>query len=91
MGFDYFDRETSDEFIKDSFLVALHGSTDKAIGNGYKIVIMRKGKKLEDFMTGFLQGNTVHGRPLDIFKMSPDSFLLSDDHGGVVYYIRKKR
>jgi glucose/arabinose dehydrogenase len=91
MGFDYFDSDTSDEFIKDSFLVALHGSTDKTIKHGYKIVIMRKDKKLEDFMTGFLQGEKVVGRPLDIFKMSPDSFLLSDDHGGVVYYVRKKR
>jgi glucose/arabinose dehydrogenase len=90
MGFDYFDSETSDEILKDSFLVALHGSTDKAIGSGYKLVIMRKDRKLEDFMTGFLQGKTVNGRPLDVFKLTPDSFLLSDDHGGVVYYIRKK-
>ncbi len=90
MGFDYFDSETSDEFIKDSFLVALHGSTDKKIGHGYKIVVVRKDKKTEDFMTGFLQGGTVNGRPLDIYKMSPDSFLLSDDHDGVIYYVRKK-
>lgn len=90
MGFDYFDSDTSDEFIRDSFLVALHGSTDKSIASGYKVVIMRKDKKLVDFMTGFLDGKTVHGRPLDIFKLSPDSFLLSDDYGGVVYYVRKK-
>lgn len=44
MGFDYFDSDTSDEFIRDSFLVALHGSTDKTIKHGYKIVIMRKDK-----------------------------------------------
>jgi glucose/arabinose dehydrogenase len=90
MGFDYFDSETKDEFIKDSFLIALHGSTDKSIGHGYKVVIVRKGEKQKDFITGFLQGNTVHGRPLDIFKLSPDSFLLSDDHGGVVYLLRRK-
>ena len=52
---------------------------------------MRKGKKLTDFITGFLDGQTVNGRPLDIFKLTPDSFLLSDDHRGVVYYVRAKR
>lgn len=91
MGFDYFDSETENEIIKDSFLVALHGSTDKRVGRGYKVVIMRKGEKLQDFITGFLKGKTVNGRPLDIFKMSADSFLLSDDHSGVVYFVRKKR
>ncbi|MEZ5429493.1 MAG: PQQ-dependent sugar dehydrogenase [Pyrinomonadaceae bacterium] len=90
LGFDYFDSETSDPLIKDSFLVALHGSTNKNIGHGYKIVIMRKGEKLEDFLTGFLRRGTVLGRPCDIFKLTPDSFLLSDDHIGVVYLIRRK-
>ncbi len=91
MGFDYFDADTTDELLKDSFLIALHGSTDKSLKEGYKVVIVRKGDKHQDFITGFLQGNKVHGRPLDIFKLSPDSFLMSDDHDGVVYLIRKKQ
>jgi hypothetical protein len=33
--------------------VALHGSTDEAIGHGYQIAIMRKGQKLETFMMAF--------------------------------------
>jgi glucose/arabinose dehydrogenase len=90
LGFDYFDEKTSDETIKNSFLVALHGSTDKRIGHGYKIVIMRIGEKLQDFMTGFLQKNTVYGRPCDIFNLTPDSFLFTDDHSGIIYYVRKK-
>ena len=90
MGFDYFDAPEADETIKNAFLVALHGSTNKTVGSGYKIVIMRKGEPLEDFITGFLQGKTVHGRPLDIMKISADSFLFTDDHTGVVYFVRKK-
>ncbi len=46
LGFDYFDHPDTDEVIKNSFLVALHGSTDATIGHGYKIVIMRKGQNL---------------------------------------------
>lgn len=90
MGFDYFDDADSEEVIKNAFLVALHGSTNKAIGHGYKIVIMRKGERLQDFLSGFLQGKTVHGRPCDIMRLDANSFFFTDDHTGVVYYVRKK-
>ena len=90
MGFDYFDDAETDEIIKNAFLVSLHGSSKKTIGSGYKIVLMRKGEKLQDFLNGFLQGRTVHGRPCDIFRLDVNSFLFTDDHTGVVYYVRKK-
>ena len=91
MGFDYFDGQTTDETIKNSFLVSLHGSTNKNLAKGYKIVIMRKGEKLQDFINGFLQGRTVFGRPCDIMKLDADSFLFTDDFSGVVYYVRKTK
>jgi glucose/arabinose dehydrogenase len=90
LGFDYFDEADSDETIKNSFLVALHGSTDKEIGHGYKIVIMRKGERLQDFISGFLLGKAVLGRPCGIIKLDANSFLFTDDFSGVVYYVRKK-
>jgi glucose/arabinose dehydrogenase len=90
LGFDYFDHLDTDDTIKNSFLVALHGSTDEAIGHGYKIAIMRKGQKLETFMDGFLAGKTVNGRPADIYRIDANSFYFSDDRAGVVYYVRKK-
>lgn len=90
MGFDYFDENVPDANLKDSFLVALHGSTNKALGKGYKIVIFRKGAKLRDFVSGFLQGKRVVGRPCDIMKLDDDSFLFTDDHSGIVYLVRKK-
>ncbi len=91
LGFDYFDENTSDALLKNSFLVSLHGSTNKNLAKGYKIVIMRKDAKLQDFMSGFLKGKTVVGRPCDIMKMSADSFLFTDDYSGIVYYVRKKK
>ena len=90
LGFDYFDDSNTDSAIKNSFLVALHGSTDEAIGHGYQIAIMRKGQKLETFMDGFLVGKKVNGRPADIYRIDENSFYFSDDRGGVVYYVRKK-
>ncbi len=90
LGFDYFDDAETDATIKDSFLVALHGSTNKNVGSGYKIVIMRKGAKNQDFLNGFLIGKTVIGRPCGIMKLDANSFLFTDDYNGIVYYVRKK-
>ena len=90
LGFDYFDEQTTDEIIKNSFLVALHGATNEKVGYGYKIVILRKGKKLQDFINGFLVGTTVYGRPCDIMKLDENSFLFTDDRAGVVYLVRRK-
>ncbi len=90
LGFDYFDDSDTPDTIKNAFLVSLHGSTNKAVGHGYKIVIMRKGEPLQDFMTGFLQKGNVVGRPCDIIKLDANSFLFSDDNQGIVYLVRKR-
>ena len=54
----------------------------KTIGHGYKIVIMRKGETLQDFITGFLKKGNVNGRPCDIMKLDANSFLFTDDYSG---------
>ena len=90
LGFDHFDDPQSPDAIRNAFLVSLHGSTNKRIGHGYKIVIMRKGEKVQDFITGFLQRGNVVGRPCDIIKLDANSFLFTDDHTGIVYLVRKK-
>jgi hypothetical protein len=51
---------------------------------------MRKGEKLQDMITGFLRAGKVNGRPCDIMKLDENSFLFTDDNGGVVYLVRLK-
>ena len=63
LGFDFFDEADTPPEFRDAFVVSLHGSTNKAIGHGYKIVVMRKGQKLQDLVTGFLRSGKVVGRP----------------------------
>ncbi|MFN6962547.1 MAG: PQQ-dependent sugar dehydrogenase [Pyrinomonadaceae bacterium] len=89
LGFDRFGDDSPDA-IRNAFLVSLHGSTNKAIGRGYKIVAMRKGERLRDLITGFLQRGVVMGRPCDIIKLDANSFLFTDDNKGVVYFVRRK-
>lgn len=88
MGFDLFSE--GETLGREGFLVSLHGSTDMRVGSGYKIVIMRKGEKLQDFITGFLEKGSVKGRPCDIYKLDANSFLFTDDNKGIIYYVRKK-
>ncbi|CAN5118226.1 sorbosone dehydrogenase family protein [soil metagenome] len=91
LGFDFFNDPATPGSFRDAFVVSLHGSTNKAIGRGYKIVVMRKGQKLQDLVTGFLRSGKIVGRPCDILKLNSTSFLFSDDHSGVVYLVRQKR
>lgn len=90
LGFDYFNENAGHASIRNAFLIALHGATDERVRSGYKIVVMRRGKKLQDFINGFMDGKTVHGRPCDIMNLDENSFLFTDDRAGVVYYVRRK-
>jgi glucose/arabinose dehydrogenase len=86
LGLEYFDANTPAATLKDSFLVALHGSSHKRLKRGYKVVRIQ-GQRQQDFITGFLQNGVIYGRPCDILNMGNGSFLLTDDYSGVIYYI----
>lgn len=93
LGFEYFDASNGDE-LRDSFLVALHGSTKENLNHGYRVVRLRgsgaRANQPEEFINGFLQAGRVNGRPVDVLNFGADAFLLTDDKAGVVYYVYKK-
>jgi glucose/arabinose dehydrogenase len=90
LGLEYFDAGGAAD-LSDSFLVALHGSTNKRLGKGYKVVrVPAGGGPPADFITGFLRDGRVYGRPADIFGFGDNAFLLTDDRAGVVYYVYRK-
>lgn len=93
LGFAYFGKQ--DPSLADSFLVALHGASHPHIRTGYEVVrFTPTDRKPEDFITGFLTTHNgkpvVHGRPCAILRLAPDTFFLSDDYLGLIYYIRPK-
>ena len=78
--------------LSNSFVVALHGASHPHIGTGYRIVrFSPQDRTPRDFVTGFLtfaQGKgIVHGRPCGVLRIGPDTFLVSDDYLGLVYYV----
>ncbi|MGC2618137.1 MAG: hypothetical protein WA414_03795 [Acidobacteriaceae bacterium] len=93
LGFAFFPQ--GDSLLHDSFLVALHGASHPRIGTGYRVVrFSPTDRKPRDFITGFLtmlNGKPlVHGRPCGILRIAPDTFLLTDDYLGLVYYIHPR-
>jgi glucose/arabinose dehydrogenase len=75
---------------KDDFLVALHGSSKKSLDHGYRLARVHNGT-VEDFMTGFLKGTKVLGRPADVLRLDADSFFVTDDYAGVLYYVTRSK
>jgi len=75
-------------------LIAEHGSWNrsKAAGKtGYRVTLVRlKGDKAvsyEPFIEGWLDGDKVLGRPVDLLVAPDGSLLVSDDKRGVIYRI----
>jgi glucose/arabinose dehydrogenase len=68
------------------FLVALHGSSKKSLDHGYRVARVRNGV-VEDFITGFLKGTKIVGRPADILHFDDRSFFVTDDYAGMIYYV----
>jgi len=78
------------EYRGDLF-IGFHGSWNRSTKTGYKVVRvrMRDGRPvgIEDFATGWLAGDRVWGRPVDV-SVGPDGALyVSDDHAGLIYRI----
>ena len=74
-------------------LIAEHGSWNRSTKIGYRIMRVRLNAEheavaYEPFATGWLQGDTNWGRPVDLEWMPDGSLLVSDDQGGAIYRIR---
>jgi glucose/arabinose dehydrogenase len=74
-------------------LVAWHGSwnADKPVGFKVQRIHFENGKavKAEDFLTGFLQGESRFGRPAGITVTNEGVIYISDDASGNIYAVRK--
>lgn len=77
---------------KGNLFVAYHGSWNKNVPTGYKVVrINTDTKQVYDFATGWLTPeNKVLGRPVDIIFDKDGIMYVSDDNAGVIYRIMYK-
>jgi len=77
--------------MRNTALVALHGSWNRSEKSGYKVVAISftpTGDINErDFITGFEHDGTVIGRPVDLAEDKRGNIYLSDDYTGRIYKI----
>lgn len=76
-----------------NILVALHGSWNSSVPVGYKIVKLSllgdSVTGMEDFITGFIDGKEVLGRPVDLAFDERGYLFVSDDKAGLIYILSK--
>ncbi len=79
------------EEYRNQIFIAEHGSWNRSKKIGYRVSLVRlKGNNAfsyEPFAEGWLIGETVSGRPVDIEQMPDGSLLVSDDFANVIYRI----
>ena len=79
---------------RNQIFIAEHGSwnrTPAAGKTGYRVTLVRlkdgKPVSYEPFVEGFLEGEGVAGRPVDLLVAPDGSMLVSDDSRGAIYRI----
>ncbi len=92
LGLGFISEEGWPEEYWHNLIVAYHGSSFRDEETGYKlvrIVLDDKGNyiRTEDFITGWLQGKEVSGRPVDVMIQPGGVMYISDDKAGVIYKV----
>lgn len=71
--------------------IAEHGSWNRTTKSGYsvRLITLYNSKVVTDtaFVDGFLRGEEVVGRPVDVATLADGSMLISDDYGGRIYRV----
>lgn len=78
--------------FRDGFFLAYHGSWNRTVPTGYKVVFVPKqGDKYgpeEDFVSGWLDAEQrVNGRPVGFAQGADGSLFVSDDRAGMIYKV----
>lgn len=91
LGLTFYNSEQFPPEYRGDLFVAFHGSWNRSIPTGYKVVRIKIRNNIpvsiEDFASGWLTGNRKSGRPVDIIVNKQGALLVSDDYGGRIYRI----
>ena len=76
---------------RNQIFIAEHGSGGRDPLIGYRVTLVRvdgsEATAYEDFATGWIEGDSAWGRPVDVATLPDGSMLVSDDRAGAVYRI----
>jgi glucose/arabinose dehydrogenase len=97
LGLAFFPEEGWPKEFHNDLLVSYHGSWNRSVPTGYKIVRYRldnegRYQEVKDFMSGWLREDGIAlGRPVDIMIRPEGAIFVSDDKAGVIYRISRKK
>lgn len=91
LGMEFYTGNMFPEKFKNSIFIAEHGSWNRSKKIGYRVMFIKlngnEPVSEEPFAEGWLQNESVSGRPVDVEEMSDGSLLVSDDYAGMIYRI----
>jgi glucose/arabinose dehydrogenase len=95
LGMKFYTGDMFPAEYKNQVFIAEHGSWNRSKKIGYRITLVKlegdKAVSYTPFAEGWLNGDNVKGRPVDIAVMKDGSMLVSDDYAGVIYRITYKK
>ena len=102
LGITFYDNNQFPQRYRNGGFVALHGSWNRSVANGYKVVFfpMSNGRPgpIEDFVSGMLVSNGENGtpieawgRPVGVTVARDGSLLVSDDGSNVIWKVTAKK
>ncbi len=91
LGLEFYTADQFPEAYRGHIFIAQHGSWNRSDKIGYRVMMVElngnEAVSYKPFATGWLQGEKVHGRPVDIELLPDGSMLVSDDYSNVIYRI----
>ncbi|MFO7446859.1 MAG: sorbosone dehydrogenase family protein [Ignavibacteriaceae bacterium] len=91
LGMEFYTGNMFPAEYKNQIFIAEHGSWNRSEKIGYRVMLVKlegnNAVSYEPFAEGWLNGNSVSGRPVDVEVMNDGSMLVSDDYAGVIYRI----
>jgi glucose/arabinose dehydrogenase len=92
LGLTFYHGNQFPDATSDTLFIAEHGSWNRSLKVGYRIVKVetRAGRVVSHtpFISGWLQGQRHWGRPVDVVNDHDGSLLISDDFAGAIYRVR---
>lgn len=91
LGIEFYTGKMFPAEYQNQIFIAEHGSWNRSDKIGYRISLVRlngnNSVSYKTFADGWLNGDTVSGRPVDIELMPDGSMLISDDYADCIYRI----
>lgn len=98
LGLAFYTREAFPSKYRGGAFVGQHGSWNRSLFSGYKVIYIpfNNGKPgtPEDFLTGFIANEEtaeVYGRPVGVTVLPDGSMLVADDAGNTIWQVRAKK